>query len=114
MRAARRIVPLSFRPLPTLDMRKGMRDRCGVARRASRLLVSRKIPRCHTSNVHTPPSSTDHNTRPGEDSANPDRYRLKSLGGPGRARHFGLVFAQVIDSCNPLALVAPSALPRSE
>jgi hypothetical protein len=65
----------------------------------------------HPMPPHHPPTRT---ARPGEDSANPGRYRLKFLGGPGRTRHFGFVFARVVDSCNPSALVAPSALPSSE
>jgi hypothetical protein len=53
MRAARCIVPLSFRPLLTAD-------RWGVARRASRLLVSPKIPvATHPiSMLHHHPSTT--------------------------------------------------------
>jgi hypothetical protein len=77
MRAARCIVPLSFRPLPTLDMRKGMRDRCRVdveSRGASRDSWSLPKPPVATHhNVHPPPPSTDRDHALGEDSANPVR-----------------------------------------
>jgi hypothetical protein len=95
-----------------------MRDRWGIdveSRGAPRDFLSLlKSPVATHPMSAPPPSSPDHNHPPGEDSANPGRYHLKFFGGPGRIRHFGLVFAGVIDSCNPSALVAPSALPSSE